>query len=70
METKKYRIYWDRIFVLSFLIGIEYALWLSSQGTIFINAFLISYVAVCCFIVLFKNPLFIKLKSEEVKQDA
>jgi len=56
METKKYKIYLDRIFVLVLLIGAGYFLWFSAKQMDFVHVTLISFIAICCFIILYKNP--------------
>jgi len=55
-QQKKLRL--DRLAVLIFLIVIEYYFWLTANQIIFIEVYLIGFVAICCFICLIKNPLF------------
>jgi len=55
-QQKKLRF--DRLAVLTFLIGIEYFLWLTANQITFTEVYLIGFVAICCFICLIKNPLF------------
>lgn len=61
----KYKIYYDRIIVLSFLIGMEYYFWLFVKPITLINLFLVFYIAICCFILLFKSSL-IELNSAKL----
>ena len=61
MRIKNYEVYWDRIFVLSLLIGMMYSIWLTSSIITFEHIYIISFMTICCFIILFKNPLVIKI---------
>ena len=55
-QQKKLRF--DRLAVLTFLIVIEYFLWLTANKITFTEVYLVGFVAICCFICLIKNPLF------------